>query len=43
MELKSLKLYPQQYRNQGIFYEHAAFTPHGGITATVTATFEARK
>ena len=64
VELKSLKLYLQQYRNQGIFYEHAtnrilddlvaavrprrmtltaAFTPRGGITTTVTATFEARE
>jgi 7-cyano-7-deazaguanine reductase len=60
VELKSLKLYLQQYRNEGIFYEHvtnrilddlvavvaprrmrlvAAFTPRGGITTTVTATF----
>ena len=64
VELKSLKIYLQQYRNQGIFYEYAAnrilddlvaavrprrmtltaaFTPLGGIAATVTATFEARK
>ena len=62
VELKSLKLYLQQYRNEGIFYEHvtnrilddlvgvvqprkmtlsAAFTARGGITTTVTATFEA--
>jgi len=62
VELKSLKLYLQQYRNEGIFYEHAtnrvlddlvavveprrmtlkaAFTPRGGITTTVTATFQA--
>jgi 7-cyano-7-deazaguanine reductase len=62
VELKSLKFYLQQYRNEGIFYEHAAnrilddlvaavrprrmtltaaFTPRGGITTTVTATFEA--
>ena len=62
VELKSLKLYLQQFRNEGIFYEHAtnrilddlvataeprrmqlkaAFTPRGGITTTVTATFEA--
>jgi 7-cyano-7-deazaguanine reductase len=55
-----LKLYLQQFRNEGIFYEHAtnrilddlvavvqprrmtlqaAFTPRGGITTTVTATF----
>jgi 7-cyano-7-deazaguanine reductase len=63
VELKSLKLYLQQFRNEGIFYENAtnrilddlvavlqprrmtlvaAFTPRGGITTTVTATFEAR-
>ena len=63
VELKSLKLYLQQFRNEGIFYEHvtnrilddlvavlaprrmtlhAAFTPRGGITTTVTATHEAR-
>jgi 7-cyano-7-deazaguanine reductase len=63
VELKSLKLYLQQFRNEGIFYEHAtnrilddlvaaveprrmtlkaAFTPRGGITTTVTATFEAK-
>ncbi len=62
VELKSLKLYLQQYRNEGIFYEAAtnrilddlaavvrprtmtliaAFTARGGITTTVTATFEA--
>jgi 7-cyano-7-deazaguanine reductase len=62
VELKSLKLYLQQFRNEGIFYEHAtnrilddlvavlqprrmvlvaAFTPRGGITTNVTATFEA--
>jgi 7-cyano-7-deazaguanine reductase len=60
VELKSLKLYLQCYRNEGIFYENAtnrilddlvavlrprritleaAFTPRGGITTTVTATF----
>ncbi len=64
VELKSLKVYLQQFRNEGIFYEHvtnrilddlvaileprrmtlvAAFTPRGGITTTVTATFESRK
>ena len=64
VELKSLKLYLQQYRNEGIFYEHvtnrilddlvavvrprrmtltAAFTPRGGITTTVTATFGVEK
>ena len=62
VELKSLKLYLQQYRNEGIFYEHvtntiledlvaaveprwmklsAVFTPRGGITTTVRATFQA--
>jgi 7-cyano-7-deazaguanine reductase len=62
VELKSLKLYLQRFRNEGIFYEHvtnrilddlvatiepreiklvAAFTARGGITTTVTATFEA--
>ncbi len=61
VELKSLKLYLQCYRNEGIFYETvtnrilddlvavvqprtirlvAAFTPRGGITTTVTATFQ---
>ena len=61
VELKSLKLYLQRYRNEGIFYENAtnrilddlvsvvrprkmtltaAFTSRGGITTTVTATFE---
>jgi len=60
VELKSLKLYLQQFRNEGIFYEHAtnrilddlvaavqprrmtlaaAFTPRGGITTTVTASY----
>jgi len=64
VELKSLKLYLQQYRNLGIFYEsatnrilddlvgllgprrmtlEAAFTARGGITTTVTATFELGK
>ncbi len=64
VELKSLKLYLQLFRNEGIFYEHvtnrilddlvalveprrmtlvAAFTARGGITTTVTATFEASK
>ena len=63
VELKSLKLYLQRYRNEGIFYEHvtnrvlddlvavvqprtmklvAAFTPRGGITTTVTATFQSQ-
>jgi len=61
VELKSLKLYLQQFRNEGIFYEHvtncilddvvsavqprwmkltAKFTPRGGITTTITATYE---
>jgi 7-cyano-7-deazaguanine reductase len=61
VELKSLKFYLQQYRNEGIFYESvtnrilddlaavlqprqmtlsATFTPRGGITTTVTASFE---
>ncbi len=61
VELKSLKLYLQKFRNEGIFYENvtnrilddlvavlsprrmtlaAAFTARGGITTTVTATFE---
>jgi len=62
VELKSLKLYLQKFRNEGIFYENvtnriledfvavleprrvklvAAFTARGGITTTVTASFEA--
>ena len=62
VELKSLKLYLQRFRNEGIFYEDvtnrilddlvavlqprrmtlvAAFTARGGITTTVTASFEA--
>jgi 7-cyano-7-deazaguanine reductase len=62
VELKSVKLYLQQFRNEGIFYEHAtnqilsdlvavvqprwmklkaSFTPRGGMSTTVTATFEA--
>jgi 7-cyano-7-deazaguanine reductase len=62
VELKSLKLYLQRFRNQGIFYESAvnrllddfvkaskprrctivgAFTPRGGITTTVTCSFQA--
>ncbi len=61
VELKSLKLYLQQFRNEGIFYENvtnrilndvagllqprkmtlvAAFTARGGVTTTVTASFE---
>jgi 7-cyano-7-deazaguanine reductase len=62
VELKSLKLYLQGYRDQGIYYEQVvnrllddfvsaclparcrvigAFTPRGGITTTVTCTYEA--
>jgi 7-cyano-7-deazaguanine reductase len=61
VELKSLKFYLQQFRNEGVFYEHAtnrilddlaavlhprrmtlsaAFTPRGGITTTVTASYQ---
>jgi 7-cyano-7-deazaguanine reductase len=61
VELKSLKLYMQRFRDQGVFYEHVVnrllddfvaaceplrcrvigkFTPRGGITTTVTATYE---
>ena len=64
VELKSLKLYLQKFRSEGIFYEHAtnailddlvaalgprrlrivgAFNSRGGITTTVTATFDAEK
>ena len=64
VELKSLKLYLQQFRNEGIFYEDvtnrilddlvavlrprrikllAAFTARGGITTTVTASFQAER
>ena len=64
VELKSLKFYLQQYRNEGIFYETvtnrilddlvavlrprqltlaAAFTPRGGITTTVTASYQLTK
>lgn len=64
VELKSLKLYLQRFRNEGIFYENVvnrllddfvkacqprrikvvgAFTPRGGITTTVTCTYEAAK
>ena len=59
--MKSLKLYLQKYRNEGIFYENATnhilddfvavvqprrvkllaqFTARGGITTSVTATYE---
>jgi 7-cyano-7-deazaguanine reductase len=62
VELKSLKLYLQQYRNVGIFYEMvtnkilddlvallqprqlvltASFSPRGGITTKVTASYSA--
>ena len=62
VELKSLKLYLQRFRDQGIFYEQvtnrllddfvaacrprrcrlvSAWTPRGGITTTVTCTYEA--
>ncbi len=62
VELKSLKLYLQRFRNEGNFYEHvtnrilddlvavlqprrmtlvADFTPRGGITTRVTASYEA--
>ncbi|MCG8584797.1 MAG: preQ(1) synthase [Pirellulales bacterium] len=62
VELKSLKLYLQRYRNEGVFYETitnrilddlvgvleprsmtlvADFTPRGGITSTITATYVA--
>ncbi len=64
VELKSLKMYLQRFRTEGIFYEHvtnrilddlvaelaprrmtivATFSPRGGITTTVTATFESRQ
>lgn len=63
VELKSLKMYLQQFRNEGVFYETvtnrilddlvavlsprrltlvARFTPRGGITTTVTATYSAQ-
>ncbi len=63
VELKSLKLYLQKFRNEGIFYENvtnvilddlvavvqpqrmklvASFSTRGGITTTVTATFDAK-
>jgi 7-cyano-7-deazaguanine reductase len=64
VELKSLKLYLQTYRNDGVFYEHvtnrilddlvavlsprrmklvARFTPRGGITTSVTASYESSR
>ena len=63
VELKSLKLYLQSYRSEGVFYEHvtnrilddlvrtlapcrltltARFTPRGGITTSVTASYDAQ-
>lgn len=63
IELKSLKLYLQRYRNLGIFYEQVTnrllddfvaacrprrctvvsrWTPRGGITTTVTCSYEAQ-
>jgi 7-cyano-7-deazaguanine reductase len=63
VELKSLKLYLQRFRNQGIFYEQVTnrllddfvaaskpvrckivtkWTPRGGISTNVTATYEER-
>lgn len=62
VELKSLKLYLQSFRNAGIFYENvsnrilddlvaviqprhmqlvAEFSPRGGISTNITATYEA--
>ncbi len=62
VELKSLKLYLQRFRNEGIYYEGVvnrllddfvtacrprrcrvvgSFTPRGGITTSVTCTYEA--
>ncbi len=35
IELKSLKLYLQQYRNEGIFYEHVTNTILDDLTAAV--------
>ncbi len=64
VELKSLKLYLQRFRNAGIFYENvtnrilddvagivepremtlvAAWTPRGGISSIITATYKAEK
>jgi 7-cyano-7-deazaguanine reductase len=37
VELKSLKIYLQGFRNQGIFYVR------GGISSVVTATYEAAR
>ena len=62
VELKSLKLYLQRFRNEGIFYENvtnrilddvagvvsprqmtlvAEWTPRGGISSTITASYSA--
>ena len=62
VELKSLKMYLQSFRNEGIFYEAvtnqilqeliqllspktmtivAEFTPRGGLSSTITASYEA--
>ena len=64
VELKSLKLYLQRYRNRGIFYEAvtnqllddfvaacrplrctvvSTWTPRGGITTSVTCSYEEKK
>ena len=64
VELKSLKLYLQQFRTEGVFYENltnrilddlvaalrprhmtllASFTPRGGITTDVTATYQVQR
>lgn len=61
VELKSLKMYLQQFRNEGIFYENvtnrilddvvkaisprkmkllAKYSPRGGISTNITATYE---
>ena len=61
VELKSLKMYLQRFRNEGIFYEavtneilddltaaieprrmklEAKFTPRGGITSKITASYQ---
>ncbi len=46
VELKSLKLYLQSFRNEGVFYEtvlprwmklEASFTPRGGLSTIVSA------
>ena len=64
VELKSLKLYLQRYRNHGVYYETVinrimddfvracrprrvtitgSFTPRGGISTTVTVTYEGQQ